>query len=337
VPVERGLEGARAPTESCPRLSRPPRPIYHEAIVSVEDFMAGLIRGIALGGALLFAAAGAAAQDGAPPPAGESDIVVTGQDIDQQLRDFVGALTQAPPRGQLSRFERAVCPAAIGLPPGQKQAVVTRIRRVAQAAGLEVGGARCIPNVLLMVTSDKRAFLEALARKYDYYFGDLSLKQMRRLVHQPGPATAWQLEGPPLDADGVELGQGGEAEYSVNRTNRMPSRVTEAARPQFQAAAVVVEARSLAGLTTIQLADYAAMRAFAHTDPARLPAGSPPTILKILDAPMGSEVPVTLTAWDISFLKALYASSANLHAASQRAEMRRRMAKDLQRAQERGE
>lgn len=295
--------------------------------------MPGFVRGLALGAALL--AAPAAAQESARPGGEGPDIVVTATQVEEQIRDFVEALTQAPPRGQLSRFERSVCPAAIGLSAGQKEAVVSRIRRVAQAAGLEVGGPRCIPNVLLMVTSDKRAFLEALRRKHDYYFGDLSPGQVRRLVREPGPATVWQLHGPPLDSDGVELSQGGEAslpgaEYPVNRTTRQASRVTAAARPQFQAAAVVVEAGALDGLTTIQLADYAAMRAFARTDPARLPAHAPATILKVLDAPMGSEVPVTLTDWDLGFLRALYASSDNLYAAAQRSEMRKRMAEELE-------
>ena len=295
--------------------------------------MPGLIRRFALGAALL-AAAPAVAQE--PPRQGEgSEIVVTATDVEVQIRDFVDALTQAPPRGQLSRFERRVCPAAIGIPAGQKQAVVSRIRRVAEAAGLKVGGPRCVPNVLLMVTSDKRAFLEALRRKHDYYFGDLTPSQVRRLVREPGPATAWQLQGPPRDSDGVEQSQGGEAnlpgaEYYVNRSTRLASRVTPAARPHFQAAAVVVEARALEGLTTIQLADYAAMRAFARTDPARLPAGAPATILKVLEAPMGSEVPVTLTDWDLGFLRALYSSSDNLYAAAQRTEMRRRMAEELE-------
>lgn len=302
--------------------------------------MASSVRTLALAGALFAAAAGASAQE--TPPAEESDIVVTGQDVEAQVRDFVGALTQAPPRGQLSRFERSVCPAAIGLTPSQKQAVVARIRRVAEAAGLELGGPRCVPNVLLMVTPDKSAFLEALARKHDYYFGELTPRQIRRLVREPGPATAWQLQGPPLDSDGVELGQGGEAslpgaEYYVNRTVKSPSRSTAAARPQFKAAAVVVDSRSLDGLTTLQLADYAAMRAFARTDPARLPAGSPPTILKVLEAPMGSEVPLTLTAWDMGFLRALYASPDNLYAASQRSEIRRRMAEEMQEARQKGE
>ena len=85
----------------------------------------------------------------------------------------------------------------------------------------------------------------------------------------------------------------------------------------------------LVGLTPTQLADYAAMRSFVRTDPAKL-AGSPaPSILKIIDAPADAAVPVTLTQWDLSFLKGVYASTANAYSASQRSEIRRSMGRDL--------
>jgi hypothetical protein len=279
--------------------------------------------------------AGAASAQETPQNADAPDILVTGQDIDQQIKDFVGALTQAPPRGQLSRFETKVCPTAFGLLPGQRDAVLARLRVVAQAAGLQVGKPSCIPNVLLIVTTNKRAFIEALDRKYDFYFGEMSPREVRRLAREPGPAAVWQVQGPPVTAGGGEASQSGDsslpgASYPVNRTTRRPSRIDSGARPQFQAAAVVIEQSALDGLTTIQLADYAAMRAFAKTDPASLPASSPATILKVLEAPMGTEVPLTLTKWDLSFLKGLYAATDNLYAASQRTEIKERIQRDME-------
>jgi hypothetical protein len=276
----------------------------------------------------------ATAQD-APPKRNDDGIVVTGNaGVESQVRDFVGALTEAPPRGQLSRFEYSVCPAVVGAPPSQNAAIAARMRIVAEAAGIRVGSATCSPNVLLMVADDKRAFIEALLRRHPNYFGDLSGSEVRRLARGPGPAAAWQLQGPARRADGSELSGEGGSSYDVNRTFAKVSRITPPVRPQFAAAAVVVDKKALVGLTTIQLADYAAMRAFASTDPARLPPNAPTTILKILEAPMGSEVPLTLTEWDLSFLKALYASPTNLYAGAQRSDMRRRIKKDLQRDDE---
>ena len=292
--------------------------------------MPGFIRSCLAVAALAFS--GGAAAQGPQQEGDGAEIVVTGsaEEMERQIRSFVGALTPAAPRGQLSRFESSICPGVAGLPPDQKESVIARMRRVGEAAGLEVGKPGCTPNVMLMVTSDKRAFIEALKRKHPYFFDTMPSDELRRIERDPGPAAAWQIDGPPLSADGTAMASAGDpgASFYVNRT-RKGSLIEAAARPQFQAAAVVVEQKALEGLTTIQLADYAAMRAFARTDPARLTETSPPTILKVLEAPMGSEVPLTLTAWDLSFLKGLYAATDNLYAASQRSEIRRQIEEDL--------
>jgi hypothetical protein len=282
--------------------------------------------------ALLFVPAPSAAQDQAPPD-DASEIVVTGtRDMERQVRDFVGALTQAPSGGQLSRFEAAICPTVVGVSPAQKQAIVTRMKRVAGAAGIAVGGASCTPNVLVVVTGEKKAFVEGLWKRHSYYFGQMSAGDVRKLASEPGPAAAWHVDGPPRTADGVELQQAGGGPY-VNRTTRNPSRIGAAARPQFAAAAVVVEMKALDGLTTTQLADYAAMRTFARTDPRRLPETAP-SILRALEAPMGSEVPITMTPWDLAFLKSFYAAPRNLSAASQRSQIGGRLQGELERAED---
>ena len=296
--------------------------------------MADLVRAFLLAAALV-AASSAAAQD-RTEPADEPEIVVTGADMERQVRDFVDALTEAPPRGQLSRFEWEACPVAAGLSPGQRDAVVRRVRQVAEAAGIPLAAERCTPNVIVVVTQDKSAFIQELQRRRPFYFDGLSRGDIRRLARAPGHAAAWQIQGPPLNSDGVPLRMArmGEEMVYFNDTTRPPSRITPAARPHFAAAVVVVERGALDGLTTIQFADYAAMRAFARTDPDRLGASAAPTILRILDAPMGSAVPITLTRWDLTFLQGLYASPADLYAASQRSEIGRRMRDGLEQPDE---
>lgn len=275
----------------------------------------------------LILAAPAAAQE-APQPDGDQEIVVTGNaNVERQLSDFVGALTQVPGGTQLSRFESAVCPTVVGVSPAHKDAVVARMRVVAKAAGLAVGGAGCVPNVLLVVTGDKRAFLEALRAKHAYYFGEMPTSAIKRLIAEPGPAAAWQVDGPLRNADGQELSSNAGA--AINRTTRLGGRLSTGARPQFAAAAVVVESKALEGLTTIQLADYAAMRAFTRADPSKLP-NSAPTILTILEAPMDSEVPITLTSWDLAFLRSFYAAQGNVSAAFQRTQIRRDVKQELE-------
>lgn len=273
--------------------------------------------------ALALLAAPAAAQDDGP-------IVVTGhRDLEQQIESFVGALTPASPRGQIARFETAVCPGVFGVPEAQRAAVRDRIRAVAKGVGLDVAKPDCTPNLLVMVAADKNAFIKALGKDHIYLFGDRTPAQVRKILAEPGPATAWQIQTM-VNGDGRAVAN--EGDTPVNRTTRRPSRITAAARPAFLAAAVVIDGAALEGLTTTQLADYAAMRALARIDPTRIDAAAPPTILRILDASSDSEVPVTLTQWDFAFLKGLYSSPDNLYAPSQRSEIERAMNQEFDRA-----
>lgn len=272
-----------------------------------------------------------------PPETGSnSNVVVTGErerEREQEISDFVAALAPAPIDGQLARFEDDICPAAFGLAGPLRAQVVDRMRRVSEAVGLRLAREGCRPNVLLMITRDKRAFIQALAARYPQYFGEDRENNARGVARQPGPASAWHAEVS-VDADGRGLPrQGG---FAVNRTTRGQSRIAHSARPVFAAAAVVIERDALTGLSTTQLADYALMRALARTDPGRLPAASPATILTVLEAPMGSELPVTLTRWDLGFLRGLYAGRANLNATAQRGEIREGVREALEGVEARG-
>lgn len=272
----------------------------------------------------------------APPAAGPAaqdsgqDVIVTGTlEREQEIRDFVGALTRdVPMTGQLARFEDAICPGVFGLNGQVRQTVANRMRQVAAYVGLRLGGANCRPNVLLMVTRDKRAFLQRLASRYPQYFDDEE-NSPRRVAAQPGPVSAWHATIV-LSANGQPLStQGG---FGVNRSMGSQGRIAASARPAFTAAAVVVESEALTGLSTIQLADYALMRGLARTDPHQLPANGPPSILSAIEAPMGSEVPITITRWDLGFLRGLYASQANLRAPQQRGDIQHQVATELDRA-----
>jgi hypothetical protein len=245
------------------------------------------------------------------------EIVVTAAGSDAAIRDFVEALTPGSPEGQLSRFEtRAACPQAAGFTPAQAAAIVARMRRVAVGAGVPVARAGCRPNILVVATADNRGFLSTLRRKHAGYFAGIPSHRVDQLVSAPGPVAAWQIGGPELNGDGMEIYRGGEV--PVNRTTRSGSRLQEAARPQFGAALVVIEAEAMTGLTTTQVADYAAVRAYARVDPAKLAPSSPPTILKAVGAAPDVAVPVTLTAWDLGFLRALSAAPRNLKARADR-------------------
>lgn len=335
------VEGSwRRPTKQARTFTPPPVPPRLRAVFNARGlFTAAAFREASMSAcrpltllAALAAAAGPAVAQETPPPSPETDVVVTGTlERDQEIRDFVGALTPGPASGQIARFEDAICPGVFGMSGAPKEAILTRMRRVAGAAGLRLAPeGRCTPNVLLMVTQDKQAFIRRLAGRYPAFFGDGPGEAPRDVAAQPGPASAWHARAL-LDADGQALPmQGG---FSVNRTTRRASRITAAARPVFVAAAVVVERESLTGLSTTQLADYALMRALAATDPHRLAGTAQPSILSVLEAAPDSVVPTTLTRWDLGFLRGLYASRPNLFAGAQRSEIGRSVGAELQRGE----
>jgi hypothetical protein len=200
---------------------------------------------------------------------------------------------------------------------------------VAGAAGLGVAPSGCTPNAIVFVTRNKREFIQTLNRRRPQSFETLTPAQITRLAHSPGPAAAWQLEGL-VDADGVPLYMDPQLGALRNNGFASASRIRAQTRSAFDAAALVVESRALEGLTTIQLADYAAMRLLAKVDPARLPANAPTTILNVLTTPMGSPAPITMTNWDLAFLRGLYGSEPDLQVSGQRSEIGRLVNRELQ-------
>lgn len=291
-----------------------------------------------LSAALLFAcpvAAQEAAAD-APPPsataAARDDIIVIGKGSrKEQVRDFVKALSDAPPgvTDPIARFGWApLCPAAVGLADAQDSAITARMRRVAEAAKVPLAKADCQTNALVIFADDKEEMIAALRKEHPAYFTSVSDEPVR-IVKEAGPATAWHLEAY-VDRAGTPVQFDSAAGYHVLNSHIGPSRISSAVRPTFLAAVVVIERRALDGLTTTQVADYAAMRAFTAAKPAKLAKSDAPTILTLLDSTMDSEIPITLTEWDMAYLRAFYATPPNHFGARQRAEIGKEVLRDLE-------
>lgn len=230
----------------------------------------------------------------------------------------------APPTPDgLRRFEQAVCPLVVGLNPTQASLIEQRMRKVAGAVDVPVSAGKCTPNLILAVTDDKARFLKELLRTKPAYFGEIQSGDMRTIFRERGSAAAWQTNGWPLNARGQPLFEDPTLGVYVNRTSEAASRLQEPARKQFETAVVVVERRALDGLTTTQLADYAALRGLTAADPQRLAGSGAPSILTALDAPANAQVPLSMTDWDFSFLRGYYQTHRGWSTASQQSEIQR--------------
>jgi hypothetical protein len=258
------------------------------------------------------------------------DIVVVGDPAvrDRQIRTFVEALDDVPGTDPMGRFDRTdLCPAAVGLSEAQNAAIAARMRQIAAAVPLPLAAPDCRPNILVLIAPDKEEMIAALRRRHPIYFRN-AFNQIIELPNERGPATAWHLSAR-VDRNGQPLGFDEETGVEIVSTTVAPSRISMTVRPIFLAAVVVIEARSLAGLTTTQVGDYAAMRAYAPIRPRGLPRNAN-SVLTVLDAPMDALIPASVTEWDLAYLRGLYATPAYQSAPRQRADIRRAMTRDLE-------
>lgn len=264
----------------------------------------------------------AAAQDRAG-----SEIVVTGtkdKERDRQIRDFVHGMTESPGTDPLARFDtEKLCPRSVGLGTGQDKAITDRMRRVAEAAKIDLAREDCrYPNALVIFADDKAVMIDRLHKQYPGLFRNAHGDAMV-VGKESGPAAAWHVDIM-VSRDGVPIGPG-----RTLRTAGLASRLQAMARPVYVMSIVVIERRGVVGLTMTQIADYAAMRAYTDADPARAKESGAPTILTILEAAMGSETPLSMTAWDLSFMRGLYAAPANAHSSAQRGAIGESMKREL--------
>jgi hypothetical protein len=280
-------------------------------------------------GIVMLAALAAAQAHSPDPQQGPSDIVVEGvREQKERVRQFIRSLDDVRTFGQIGRFHTPVCPVVMGFPEAQNRLIAERMKRVASAAGIQTAGSNCAPNVFLIASVGKGGTIKALAKRFPAYFRDMRDREVRKLAASGDPSVAWQVKGL-LSADGTTLKKAPMDGPYINESTNSGSRVRAGTMPQFVASMVVVERGALTGLSVTQVADFAAMRAYADTNPRRAAKSGAPTILTILDKRNDEMVPVTLTQWDFGYLKSLYATSNAHYASYQRGDMAHELEKEL--------
>lgn len=284
-----------------------------------------------LGLAALFSATGTApALAQAGEEAAMPEITVVGREQrEKQVKDFVRALTIGATGDPAARFDySAVCPGVVGLTPAKNDEIAGRMRAVARAGGLPVSDQPdCRPNALVILTADPEVMIDALRATHPIYFTDPGGQPVEP-PKQTGPAIAWHLEGR-VDRSGTPVGFDREQQRYTVSTITTPSHISNTIRPVMLAGVVVIKLDAIVGLSPVQIADYAAMRLYTRSKPQLIKDAGTPTILTILDAADDAEVPVTLTQWDLDYLKAFYRAAPFREAGSQRAETARAMRKSL--------
>lgn len=280
----------------------------------------------------------ATALQGPPALGPNSQIIVQGQNERAEIAKFVDQLAPLATETQLGKFLAPICPGVTGLPDGQNELVAERIYKVARTVGAPVDKPGCQANLIVLVVRDKRAAIENLQKKMPRLFGELSADVIARLKRLPGPAAGWQVTGL-IGSDGmpatrVRFSGVPKPDTVANEAPLIKSyapigRLYQASVPQFLASVLVVEDRALDGLTTTQLADYAAMRTLAPIAWRDRPMPSH-SILNLLNAGGNpSEAPLSVTWWDVALLKSVYASNNALPADIQRSAIAGQMRSEI--------
>lgn len=231
-----------------------------------------------------------------------NDIVVTGRK-GVEARDALAFArsASAPIDGQLAKFNIAVCPMAIGFPAAMGAQIVSRMRDVATAAGAKLEKPGCKGNMVVVAAKDGLEMVREMRRLHTPLIDGLGPHDFNAVVATQGPVRSWCLTrvenafGDPA----VNSGDGSARTMEVYSG----SNINPPTQQSIGLAVVVIEWSAMEGKTTIQIADYAAMRTLAKTNPAKA-GGVVQTSLALFDA--GAKAPPELSAADLAYLQGLY-------------------------------
>jgi hypothetical protein len=242
--------------------------------------------------------------------------------VRRQVRNYVAAITAAPHDVSLGRWAKPypLCPLVAGLPRADGEYMLKRLSDMATVAGAPLAPEHCKANFFVVVTSQPDELLKTWSNRDPWMFSD-SARQggtvIRKFLKASSPVRVWYNVAYTA-VDGLSMAmQSGVAESWSGEW------WTGGVRDLWSTI-IVVDARMTTGVTFGQLAAYLAMVGLAQV---RLDAklGDAPTILQLFSKPEKAP-PLGLSAWDESYLKALYHTQ---HERTQRLAVARTMVQEV--------
>jgi len=272
-------------------------------------------------------AAPLSAQDEGGDP---KQIIVTGEALpDEAVYEFIRDIGEETSEGQLARWEGPICPYVTGLRDGHNRYVADTISAVAVAVGVQPADDECAVNLVVIVNSELNRLIEELRSEQPLLFEALNPAQRSRLAEGSAPVRVWSvLDMRGSDGRRMTATDAGPPFYRsvAILSGVLPSRILRSTRVDLATTFVLLDAARLEGLNLQQISGFVSMLALAQLD-TREPVEPDRSILNLFhnaEAP-----PDDLTAWDIAYLRALYASDNRRSASAQRGQMARMMREDL--------
>jgi hypothetical protein len=263
--------------------------------------------------AMAFSLLSTAAAD-TPPPAEashaalDSTTVVSERDraaVEHEVRAFVDAIALKPGDESLARWQLQVplCPLVAGMPKSDGEYILSRVSKIAAAAGAPLAPEHCKGNFYIIVTADPEGVLKALMKRDVRMFGD-ETDQGGATIREfmaANPIRVWHNTDM-YKLDGTPLGNNAEARTSDS------ARATRIEINNYRALTsviAIVDARRMKDLSFGQIASYVAMAGLVQMRP-QANVGDAPSILSLFAG--AAKAAPGLTEWDESFLRAVYAT-----------------------------
>ncbi len=278
------------------------------------------------------------------PRSSDDDIVVTGTKMTKDaIADFIRTTIATPKggrhEGQYARFPGAVCPKVVGLSEQNVKQIEQRMRGIAIAADMKVAGEGCAPNVFVMVVADGKEAISTLRKKRSRVFGSMAPHQRARIANSGGPSYAWKRiqtgsaeTGALQNSDETDiLPTDDQAKTEVATMNsNVKSRIKRTTEQNMTHSFLLIEKDALVDLTTVQIADYAAMRSYIDTREDQASKAPAYSILALFDPVQSdSKRPASASEMDLVLLSSLYNSPADVSASMQSSAMLHRVEKEL--------
>ncbi len=277
------------------------------------------------------------------PQSSDADIVVTGNKTTKAaIADFIRTTIATPKGGrhdgQYARFSDPVCPHVVGLSEENSKQIEKRMRGVALAADMRVAGQGCSPNVYVMVVADGEEAMNLIRKKRSRLFGGMAHHERERIAKSGGPAYAWKrIQTGSAETSALQNSDevtvlpttGATTEVPVMNSN-VKSKIKRTTQQTMTHSFLLLEKDALVDLTTVQIADYAAMRSYIDTKDSKSRQTPQYSILSLFDSSNSDEkTPSAVSEMDLVLLSSLYNSASDVSASMQGAAMAHRVEKEL--------
>jgi hypothetical protein len=230
--------------------------------------------------------------------------------------------------GQLARWHEPICPETSGMSTSFNQFVTARVQAVADAVGAPRDTApRCRPNIMIFFTTKPEALITDVAKRKPDALGTHSQRSLKQLVAIEFPVQAWYMTATrgdrgdvasdPMDMNFVQGGTSAcngslltndPAAGCWRPSGRLGTRLATGKDSLLRSVLIIVNTNTVVGRTAGEVADYIAVIALSPTHPPET-CGQLPSILDLFATNCdNSKRPDAVTAGDLGFLRALYAT-----------------------------